>query len=226
MTWALPTPITAGITTTCRRLRRSIYTFIGHVPSREPVPVAADLRRATMVKYVRKQRVDVAPHIFATAAAYRAMLLEADHRAPSSAASLARARPGPSRSAFVAPSGGGARVERAGRAARVEPAARGVRQRQDARNNSSPRFGKYLELRFDAPAGRRAATRNYLLEKARACRLKTASAIPRLLPAPAGAPAAPGREAATASVRRPRAPGSAARTAPTTRSTARARARR
>ena len=80
----LPTLSTAGIVENLsQRLRaEAIYTFIGHVlvvvnPYRW-LPIYG---RATMVKYVRKQRVDVAPHIFATAeAAYRAMLLEADHQ--------------------------------------------------------------------------------------------------------------------------------------------------
>ena len=161
----LPTLTTAGIVDNLsQRLRADqIYTFIGHVlvvvnPYRW-LPIYG---RATMVKYVRKQRVDVAPHIFATAeAAYRAMLLEADHQCViiSGESGAGKTEASKQIQSFVAAvSGGGARVERVKRVLlESNPLLEAFGNAKTLRNNNSSRFGKWTEARTARAVGCRGA---------------------------------------------------------------------
>lgn len=154
-----------------------IYTSIGHVlVACNPykwLPIYDD---AHMKRYTLQQRVDVPPHVFATAeAAYRNMIQEEDNQCViiSGESGAGKTEASKQIQAYIAKvSGGGPQVEQTKKVfLESNPVLEAFGNAKTLRNNNSSRFGKYFELKFDrygAPIG--GLITNYLLEKSRIVR--------------------------------------------------------
>ena len=124
-------------------------------------------------KYVHQQRVDVVPHIFATAeAAYRAMITEEENQCViiSGESGAGKTEASKQIQTYIAGvCGGGEGVEKIKKAfLESNPVLEAFGNAKTLRNNNSSRFGKYFELifnRFGSPKG--GVVTNYLLEKSR-----------------------------------------------------------
>ena len=123
-----------------------------------------------------QQRVDVAPHIFATAeAAYRSMIQEEENQCViiSGESGAGKTEASKQIQSFIATvSGGGAGVDNIKKVfMESNPVLEAFGNAKTLRNNNSSRFGKYFELKFDrfgVPCG--GVITNYLLEKSRIVR--------------------------------------------------------
>lgn len=154
-----------------------IYTNIGHVlVACNPYKWLRIYDEAVMKSYVQQQRVDMPPHIFATAeAAYRSMIAEEDNQCViiSGESGAGKTEASKQIQSYIAKvSGGGEGVDRI-KSVFLEsnPVLEAFGNAKTLRNNNSSRFGKYFELKFDrfgCPVG--GLITNYLLEKSRICR--------------------------------------------------------
>ena len=128
-----------------------------------------------MKQYVHQSRIDVAPHIFATAeSAYRNMITEEENQCViiSGESGAGKTEASKQIQSYIAQvSGGGEDVEKV-KSIFLEsnPVLEAFGNAKTLRNNNSSRFGKYFELkfnRFGIPQG--GVVTNYLLEKSRIC---------------------------------------------------------
>ena len=151
-----------------------IYTSIGHVlVACNPYKWLPIYSEDVMKRYTLQQRVDVPPHIFATAeAAYRNMIQEEDNQCViiSGESGAGKTEASKQIQAYIAKvSGGGPQVEQTKKVfLESNPVLEAFGNAKTLRNNNSSRFGKYFELKFDrfgAPIG--GLVTNYLLEKSR-----------------------------------------------------------
>ena len=154
-----------------------IYTNIGHVliacNPYKWLPIYSD---EYIKKYIHQQRVDVVPHIFATAeAAYRAMITEEENQCVIISGESGAGKTEASKQIqnyIAAVCGGGESVEKIKKAfLESNPVLEAFGNAKTLRNNNSSRFGKYFELkfnRFGCPQG--GVVTNYLLEKSRICK--------------------------------------------------------
>lgn len=151
-----------------------IYTNIGHVlVACNPYKWLDIYGEGSIKKYVHQQRVDVAPHVFATAeAAFRAMITEEESQCVIISGESGAGKTEASKqiqSYIAAVSGGGEDVEKIKTTfLESNPVLEAFGNAKTLRNNNSSRFGKYFELkfnRFGSPLG--GVVTNYLLEKSR-----------------------------------------------------------
>lgn len=151
-----------------------IYTYIGHVlVVCNPYKWLNIYEPAVMKSYVHQPRIDVPPHIFATAeAAYRSMVTEEDSQCIiiSGESGAGKTEASKQIQAYIAAiSGDGEGVEKIKRIfLESNPVLEAFGNAKTLRNNNSSRFGKYFELkfnRFGTPQG--GIITNYLLEKSR-----------------------------------------------------------
>ncbi|KAJ0408123.1 hypothetical protein P43SY_002093 [Pythium insidiosum] len=154
-----------------------IYAYIGHVlvvvnPYKWMDIYGEDMMRA----YQHKARIDVPPHVFATAEeTYRTMLSEEDHQCViiSGESGAGKTEASKQIQNYIAcVSGSGAGVDKVKRTfLESNPLLEAFGNAKTLRNNNSSRFGKYFELLFDS-AGRPQGGKvtNYLLEKSRVVR--------------------------------------------------------
>eukprot|EP00936_MAST-01D_sp_MAST-1D-sp1_P002156 g2156.t1 len=160
-----------------RHAANTIYTSIGHVLCVvNPYTWLPIYDRATMGKFVNKSRVDVPPHIFATAeAAYRMMVLEEEPQCViiSGESGAGKTEASKQIQNYIASiSGSGEGVDRVKEIfLESNPLLEAFGNAKTLRNDNSSRFGKYFTLLFDAggrPQG--GVVKNYLLEKSRIVR--------------------------------------------------------
>lgn len=154
-----------------------IYAYIGHVlvvvnPYKWLDIYGEDSMRA----YTHKARIDVPPHVFATAEeTYRTMLSEEDNQCViiSGESGAGKTEASKQIQNYIAGvSGSGAGVDKVKRTfLESNPLLEAFGNAKTLRNNNSSRFGKYFELLFDS-AGRPQGGKvtNYLLEKSRVVR--------------------------------------------------------
>jgi myosin-1 len=154
-----------------------IYAYIGHVlvvvnPYKWLDIYGEDSMRA----YTHKARIDVPPHVFATAEeTYRTMLSEEDNQCViiSGESGAGKTEASKQIQNYIAGvSGSGAGVDKVKRTfLESNPLLEAFGNAKTLRNNNSSRFGKYFELLFDS-AGRPQGGQvtNYLLEKSRVVR--------------------------------------------------------
>lgn len=160
------------------RLQASnIYTYIGHVlvvcNPYTWLPIYED---SILKQYVHQSRVDVPPHIFATAeAAYRSMVVEEENQCVIISGESGAGKTEASKQIqtyIAAVSGGGEGVDKIKKIfLESNPVLEAFGNAKTLRNNNSSRFGKYFTLkfnRFGSPMG--GVVTNYLLEKSRICR--------------------------------------------------------
>jgi myosin I len=154
-----------------------IYTNIGHVlVAMNPYKWLNIYDDESIKKYVHQQRVDVAPHIFATAeAAFRAMILEEENQCViiSGESGAGKTEASKQIQSYIAKvCGGGESVDKIKNTfLESNPVLEAFGNAKTLRNNNSSRFGKYFELkfnRFGTPLG--GIVTNYLLEKSRIVR--------------------------------------------------------
>ena len=154
-----------------------LYTNIGHVlVAANPYKWLDIYSEASIKKYVQQQRVDVAPHIFATAeCAYRAMVTEEESQCViiSGESGAGKTEASKQIQSYIAGvCGGGQEVDDIKRVfLESNPVLEAFGNAKTLRNNNSSRFGKYFELkfnRFGLPLG--GVVTNYLLEKSRISR--------------------------------------------------------
>ncbi|EQC30606.1 hypothetical protein SDRG_11661 [Saprolegnia diclina VS20] len=151
-----------------------IYTFIGHVlVCVNPYKWLDIYGERTMKYYAHKQRIDVPPHVFATAEeTYRTMVREEENQCViiSGESGAGKTEASKQIQNYIAGiSGSGAGVDKIKRTfLESNPLLEAFGNAKTVRNNNSSRFGKYFELLFDA-AGRPQGghVTNYLLEKSR-----------------------------------------------------------
>lgn len=163
-----------------RLVHDQIYTNIGHVlVACNPfkwLPIYGD---DSIKRYAHQQRVDVAPHIFATAeAAYRAMIVEEENQCViiSGESGAGKTEASKQIQNYIAGvCGGGEDVDKIKNTfLESNPVLEAFGNAKTLRNNNSSRFGKYFELkfnRFGSPLG--GVVTNYLLEKSRISRPST-----------------------------------------------------
>jgi myosin I len=128
-----------------------------------------------MKQYIHQARIDVAPHIFATAeSAYRNMITEEENQCViiSGESGAGKTEASKQIQSYIAQvSGGGQGVEKIKTIfLESNPVLEAFGNAKTLRNNNSSRFGKYFELkfnRFGIPEG--GVVTNYLLEKSRIC---------------------------------------------------------
>jgi myosin-1 len=128
-----------------------------------------------MKQYIHQARIDVAPHIFATAeSAYRNMITEEENQCViiSGESGAGKTEASKQIQTYIAEvSGGGEGVQRIKTIfLESNPVLEAFGNAKTLRNNNSSRFGKYFELkfnRFGIPEG--GVVTNYLLEKSRIC---------------------------------------------------------
>ena len=151
-----------------------IYTYIGHVlVVCNPYKWLNIYDPAIMKSYVHQSRIDVPPHIFATAeAAYRSMVTEEDSQCIiiSGESGAGKTEASKQIQAYIATiSGDGEGVDKIKRIfLESNPVLEAFGNAKTLRNNNSSRFGKYFELKFNrygTPQG--GIITNYLLEKSR-----------------------------------------------------------
>lgn len=154
-----------------------IYAYIGHVlVVVNPYKWMDIYGEETMRAYTHKARIDVPPHVFATAEeTYRTMLSEEDHQCViiSGESGAGKTEASKQIQNYIAGvSGSGAGVDKVKRTfLESNPLLEAFGNAKTLRNNNSSRFGKYFELFFDS-AGRPQGGKvtNYLLEKSRVVR--------------------------------------------------------
>lgn len=151
-----------------------IYSYIGHVlVVVNPYKWMDIYGEDSMLAYKHKSRIDVAPHVFATAEeTYRTMLSEEDNQCViiSGESGAGKTEASKQIQNYIAGvSGSGAGVDKVKRTfLESNPLLEAFGNAKTLRNNNSSRFGKYFELLFDS-AGRPQGGKvtNYLLEKSR-----------------------------------------------------------
>ncbi|KAF0697355.1 Aste57867_11956 [Aphanomyces stellatus] len=151
-----------------------IYTFIGHVlVCVNPYKWLDIYNEETMKYYAHKQRIDVPPHVFATAEeTYRTMVRDEENQCViiSGESGAGKTEASKQIQNYIAGiSGSGDGVDKVKRTfLESNPLLEAFGNAKTVRNNNSSRFGKYFELLFDA-AGRPQGghVTNYLLEKSR-----------------------------------------------------------
>ncbi|TDH70549.1 uncharacterized protein CCR75_009764 [Bremia lactucae] len=151
-----------------------IYSYIGHVlVVVNPYKWLDIYGEKSMLGYKHKPRIDVAPHVFATAEeTYRTMLSEEDNQCViiSGESGAGKTEASKQIQNYIAGvSGSGAGVDKVKRTfLESNPLLEAFGNAKTLRNNNSSRFGKYFELLFDS-AGRPQGGKvtNYLLEKSR-----------------------------------------------------------
>ncbi|KAL7693220.1 putative FYVE zinc finger, myosin head, motor domain, class I myosin tail domain-containing protein [Plasmopara halstedii] len=151
-----------------------IYSYIGHVlVVVNPYKWLDIYGEDSMIAYKHKARIDVAPHVFATAEeTYRTMLSEEDNQCViiSGESGAGKTEASKQIQNYIAGvSGSGAGVDKVKRTfLESNPLLEAFGNAKTLRNNNSSRFGKYFELLFDS-AGRPQGGKvtNYLLEKSR-----------------------------------------------------------
>ena len=162
---------------TTRLQQSELYTNIGHVlVACNPYKWLDIYNEEWVSKYVHQQRVDVAPHVFATAeAAYRTLVTEEDSQCIIISGESGAGKTEASKQIqtyIAAVCGGGESVEKLKRVfLESNPVLEAFGNAKTLRNNNSSRFGKYFELkfnRFGVPQG--GCVTNYLLEKSRIVR--------------------------------------------------------
>ncbi|RLN91221.1 hypothetical protein BBJ28_00017874 [Nothophytophthora sp. Chile5] len=154
-----------------------IYCYIGHVlVVVNPYKWLNIYGEDTMRAYTHKARIDVPPHVFATAEeTYRTMLSEEDNQCViiSGESGAGKTEASKQIQNYIAGvSGSGAGVDKVKRTfLESNPLLEAFGNAKTLRNNNSSRFGKYFELLFDS-AGRPQGGKvtNYLLEKSRVVR--------------------------------------------------------
>ena len=160
-----------------RLVSSEIYTNIGHVlVAANPYKWLEIYDAEHVKKYVHQQRVDVAPHIFATAeAAYRNMVTEDDSQCVIISGESGAGKTEASKQIqnyIAAVCGGGEEVDKLKTTfLESNPVLEAFGNAKTLRNNNSSRFGKYFTLkfnRFGVPLGGKVT--NYLLEKSRIVR--------------------------------------------------------
>lgn len=154
-----------------------IYTNIGHVlVACNPYKWLTIYEEPIMKSYVHQNRVDVAPHIFATAeAAYRGMVTEEENQCIiiSGESGAGKTEASKQIQSYIATvSGGGDGVDNIKRVfLESNPVLEAFGNAKTLRNNNSSRFGKYFEIKFDRFGSPQGGTiTNYLLEKSRIVR--------------------------------------------------------
>ena len=159
---------------TMRLNASEIYCNIGHVlVACNPYKWLNIYDTEWVKKYQHQQRVDVAPHVFATAeAAYRTMVTEEDSQCIiiSGESGAGKTEASKQIQTYIAGvCGGGEEVDKLKRVfLESNPVLEAFGNAKTLRNNNSSRFGKYFELkfnRFGTPLGGNVT--NYLLEKSR-----------------------------------------------------------
>jgi myosin-1 len=128
-----------------------------------------------MKQYIHQARIDVAPHIFATAeSAYRNMITEEENQCViiSGESGAGKTEASKQIQTYIAEvSGGGEGVKKIKTIfLESNPVLEAFGNAKTLRNNNSSRFGKYFELKFNhfgIPEG--GMVTNYLLEKSRIC---------------------------------------------------------
>ncbi|KAG6609398.1 myosin-like protein [Phytophthora cinnamomi] len=151
-----------------------IYSYIGHVlVVVNPYKWLDIYGEDSMHAYTHKARIDVPPHVFATAEeTYRTMLSEEDNQCViiSGESGAGKTEASKQIQNYIAGvSGSGAGVDKVKRTfLESNPLLEAFGNAKTLRNNNSSRFGKYFELLFDS-AGRPQGGKvtNYLLEKSR-----------------------------------------------------------
>ncbi|KAH9084509.1 hypothetical protein Ae201684P_001751 [Aphanomyces euteiches] len=151
-----------------------IYTFIGHVLVCVNPYKWLDIYNEDMMKYyAHKQRIDVVPHVYATAEeTYRTMVRDEENQCViiSGESGAGKTEASKQIQNYIAGiSGSGEGVDKVKRTfLESNPLLEAFGNAKTVRNNNSSRFGKYFELLFDA-AGRPQGghVTNYLLEKSR-----------------------------------------------------------
>ncbi|RHZ40443.1 hypothetical protein DYB26_001899, partial [Aphanomyces astaci] len=151
-----------------------IYTFIGHVLVCVNPYKWLDIYNENMMRYyAHKQRIDVVPHVFATAEeTYRTMVRDEENQCViiSGESGAGKTEASKQIQNYIAGiSGSGEGVDKVKRTfLESNPLLEAFGNAKTVRNNNSSRFGKYFELLFDA-AGRPQGghVTNYLLEKSR-----------------------------------------------------------
>jgi myosin-1 len=160
-----------------RLLASEIYSNIGHVLVACNPYKWLDIYDADWIKrYQHQQRVDVAPHVFATAeAAYRTMVTEEDSQCIiiSGESGAGKTEASKHIQTYIAGvCGGGESVDKLKQVfLESNPVLEAFGNAKTLRNNNSSRFGKYFVLkfnRFGTPLG--GSVTNYLLEKSRIVR--------------------------------------------------------
>ncbi|DAZ99181.1 TPA: hypothetical protein N0F65_008214 [Lagenidium giganteum] len=154
-----------------------IYSYIGHVlVVVNPYKWLDIYDEASMKAYMHKARIDVPPHVFATAEeTYRTMISEEDNQCViiSGESGAGKTEASKQIQNYIAGvSGSGAGVDKVKRTfLESNPLLEAFGNAKTLRNNNSSRFGKYFELLFDS-AGRPQGGKvtNYLLEKSRVVR--------------------------------------------------------
>ena len=154
-----------------------IYTNIGHVlVACNPYKWMPIYEESTMRTYAHQNRIDMEPHIFATAeAAYRGMVTEEDNQCViiSGESGAGKTEASKQIQSYIATvSGGSGDVENIKKVfLESNPVLEAFGNAKTLRNNNSSRFGKYFEIkfnRFGVPQG--GLITNYLLEKSRIVR--------------------------------------------------------
>ena len=162
---------------TTRLSASELYTNIGHVlVACNPYKWIHIYGEDYVRKYQHQQRVDVAPHVFATAeAAYRTLVTEEDSQCIiiSGESGAGKTEASKQIQTYIAGvCGGGEEVDVLKRVfLESNPVLEAFGNAKTLRNNNSSRFGKYFELkfnRFGTPLG--GLVTNYLLEKSRIVR--------------------------------------------------------
>lgn len=154
-----------------------IYAYIGHVlVVVNPYKWLNIYDEQSMRAYTHKARIDVPPHVFATAEeTYRTMISEEDNQCViiSGESGAGKTEASKQIQNYIASvSGSGAGVDKVKRTfLESNPLLEAFGNAKTLRNNNSSRFGKYFELLFDS-AGRPQGGKvtNYLLEKSRVVR--------------------------------------------------------
>jgi myosin-1 len=160
-----------------RLVAGEIYTNIGHVlVAANPYKWLDIYGEEHVKKYTHAARVDVAPHVFATAeAAYRNMVTEDDNQCVIISGESGAGKTEASKQIqnyIAAVCGGGEDVDKLKTTfLESNPVLEAFGNAKTVRNNNSSRFGKYFTLkfnRFGIPLGGKVT--NYLLEKSRIVR--------------------------------------------------------
>ncbi|GMH63925.1 hypothetical protein TL16_g03840 [Triparma laevis f. inornata] len=153
-----------------------IYSYIGNVlVVMNPYKWLKIYDQQTMRRYVHRNRVDVAPHIFATGeAAFRTMISEEENQCviisgESGAGKTEASKQIQNYIASVSGTGGNDGIEAVKKVfLDSNPVLEAFGNAKTLRNNNSSRFGKYFELKFDRfgrPLGGKVS--NFLHEKSR-----------------------------------------------------------
>ena len=152
----LPKPTDEGITENlkARLVASELYTNIGHVlVAANPYKWLNIYDEEHIKKYTHQQRVDVAPHVFATAeAAYRNMVTEDDNQCVIISGESGAGKTEASKQIqtyIAAVCGGGEDVDKLKTTfLESNPVLEAFGNAKTIRNNNSSRFGKYFILKF------------------------------------------------------------------------------